>query len=49
METLKFRKKLTDHLDENDNGEESPPLLSDVCKAVLRGKILYIALIKINK
>jgi len=27
-------------LEENDNGEVSPPVLWDACKAVLRGKII---------
>lgn len=28
------------YLEENDNGEVSPPVLCDTCKAVLRGKII---------
>lgn len=33
-----IRKDIKDYLDENDNGEVSPPILWDACKAVLRGK-----------
>lgn len=42
-----MKKKLSDdvktYLEENNNGETSPPILWDAAKAVLRGKIIIIA------
>lgn len=33
-------KEIQTYIEENDNGEVSPPVLWDACKAVLRGKII---------
>lgn len=33
-------KEIETYIEENDNGEVSPPVLWDACKAVLRGKII---------
>jgi len=35
-----IRKDIADFLEQNDNGEVTPPILWDACKAVLRGKII---------
>jgi len=37
-----IRKDIKDYFEENDNGEVSPPILWDTCKAVLRGKNYWI-------
>ena len=42
-----IKKDIAEYLEQNDNGEVSPPILWDACKAVLRGKIFgYSAHIK---
>uniref|UniRef100_A0A3P8S6T2 exodeoxyribonuclease III n=1 Tax=Amphiprion percula TaxID=161767 RepID=A0A3P8S6T2_AMPPE len=35
-----IRKDIAEYLEQNDNGEVSPPMLWDACKAVLRGKLI---------
>lgn len=35
-----MKKDITEYLEQNDNGEVSPPILWDACKAVLRGQII---------
>lgn len=43
-------KEIQTYIEENDNGEVSPPVLWDTCKAVLRGKIIAkSAYLKKNK
>lgn len=37
-----FAKEISDYLEYNDNGEVSPPVLWDACKAVMRGKVIAI-------
>ena len=42
-----MKKDITEYLEQSDNGEVSPPVLWDACKAVLRGKIIgYSARLK---
>lgn len=38
-------KDITEYLEQNENGEVSPPTLWDTCKAVLRGKTIGYSLI----
>lgn len=35
-----IKEDIEEYLEQNDNGEVSPPILWDACKAVLRGKIV---------
>lgn len=37
-----FAKDIKDYLEYNDNGEVSPPILWDACKAVMRGKVIAV-------
>ena len=40
--TEEFSKDITEYLELNDNGEVSPTVLWDACKAVMRGKVIAV-------